>query len=113
MIHVCFHPTGLASVTMGPTNQTTCFGASSSFDCVISGIVPINWFINNQRPGMVGVDNPATIALSTGAGVKSTLILPGSLLFSGASVVCSDGQIYSVPAFLTIQGTLKTQLQMY
>eukprot|EP00731_Ephydatia_muelleri_P006673 Em0003g921a len=89
---------------MGPTNQTTCFGASSSFDCVISGIVPINWFINNQRPGMVGVNNPATIALSTGAGVKSTLILPGSLLFSGASVVCSDGQIYSVPAFLTIQG---------
>ena len=110
-IHVCFHLAGLASIVKSPTNQTTCIGASASFDCVISDLSTIFWLINGQDPGVWGVTSPATIPLFPGA--KSTLTLPGSLLFSGSSIVCSNGQIYSIPAFLTIQGMSKPQLQIY
>ena len=105
----------MASVVKGPTNQTTCFGASSLFDCVISDSLTITWLVNDQEVGVWGVTPPATtpLHLSSGLGAQSTLILSGSLLFSGASVVCSYGQIYSVPAFLTIQGTSMAELRVY
>ena len=105
---------GLASVVKGPTNQTTCFGASSLFDCVISDSSTITWLINGQDLKMWGVPYPGTTALSLGA--NSTLILPGNSLFAGASVVCSSygDKIYSIPAFLTILGMLKPYaLQVY
>ena len=110
-VHICFHLAGLASIVKSPTNQTTCIGTSASFDCVISDSSVIFWLINGQAPGLWGVTSPATVPLFPGA--KSTLILPGSLLFSGPSIVCSYGGIYSIPAFLTIQGISKPQLQMY
>ena len=108
ILHIWFYgPVGLASIVTGPTDQTTCYGGSSSFDCVISDFATISWLINGQElEGQGGLTNPGTTPLSPGA--KSTLILPGSSSFSGASVVCSYmfGQIptYSVPAFLTIRG---------
>ena len=104
-IHVHFYPVGLATIVNGPTNQTTCFGASSIFHCVISVSTTINWLVNGQDLGVWRITVPGTLPLSPGPGAQSTLILPGTSLFSGASVVCSYDQIYSVPAFLTIQGT--------
>lgn len=103
-LNICFHPAGLASVVKSPTNQTTCFGVSSSFDCIINVSSTINWLINDQDVGVWIATPPVTMQVSPGPGAKSTLTLPGSLLFSRASVVCSYGQTYSIPAFLTVLG---------
>ena len=110
-VHICFHLAGLASIVKSPTNQTTCIGTSASFDCVISDSSVIFWLINGQDPGVRGVTSPATVPLFPGA--MSTLTLPGSLFFSGSSIVCNSGGINSIPVFLTIQGMPKPQLQMY
>ena len=104
-IHAHFYRVGLATIVNGPTNQTTCFGASSIFHCVISVSTTINWLVNGQDLGVWRINPPATVPLFPGPGAQSTLMLPGNSSFSGASVVCSyGGQIYSIPAFLTIQG---------
>ena len=110
-VYFCMQYVGLASVVKGPTNQTTCFGASSLFDCVISDNCTITWLINGQDPGVWGVPYPGTTTLFPG--VKSTLILPGNSSFSGVSVICHYDQIYSIPAFLTILGMLMPALQVY
>ncbi|KAL5502766.1 hypothetical protein EMCRGX_G009587 [Ephydatia muelleri] len=70
----CF---GLATIVNGPTNQTTCFGASSIFNCVISVSTTINWLVNGQDIGVWRINTPATVPLSPGPGAQSTLILPG------------------------------------
>ena len=78
-VHVHFYPVGLATIVNGPTNQTTCFGASSIFNCVVS---TINWLVNGQDLGVWRINGPATVPLSPGPGAQSTLILPGTSLFS-------------------------------
>ena len=97
-----FLDAGLAYFVWSPTNQTTCFGVSASFHCVLSDFVTITWLVNGRDIVALGIASPETIPQSPG--VMSTLIVPGNSPFSGASIVCRYGQNNSVPAFLTILG---------
>lgn len=94
----------MANIIQSPTNQTTCYGTIATFTCVTSPTL-ITWKINGMNPLTLGITYPATQTISQGSLSESNLTFPSIPLLYGASVVCGDGQNYSLPAFLTIIGT--------
>ena len=96
--------TASSSFIVSPANLTTCQDSSAIFQCKTSDDVPIFWLINNATPISAGVPySPQT--------QMSTLSIPNSSAFPGASVVCyyllqpSGNKVVSNEAFLTVIGT--------
>ena len=89
-------------------NMTTCWNSSANFSCAINESMTISWLINGQDVVAHGITSPPTILLAPGA--QSNLIIPGSYEFDGANVTCYYTQpstslkLYSIPAFLGVQG---------
>ena len=95
---------GLATIVLNPASQTTCVDTPVSFRCVISDQSTITWLVNGRDSLYLGLPDPVTEQLTTGA--QSSLTLPGSFMFAGASVICSYPSFSSPPAFLSVLGTV-------
>ena len=90
--------------------MTTCLSSFANFFCSIDEIAQIFWHINGQDPVRLGVNGPGTYPSTFGPGEESTLTIPGSYEFDGATVTCyysspsTSQTLYSVPALLRVQG---------
>ena len=99
-------------------NITTCLTSEANFTCAIGEAQKIYWLINGQEPLGYHITNPMTAVnrSSSMPSALSSLILPGVYTFNGASVIClysaSSAVVYSIPAFLRVQGLKKKVLNI-
>ena len=98
---------GSSYITINPRNQTTCWNSSASYSCAISESRQINWLINGQDVLAYQSTSPYTYVNLSSPGAQSTLTLPGSYDFDGATVTCYYKTLYSIPALLRVQGLWK------
>lgn len=84
--------------------MTTCLNSSANFTCSTNEQIEIEWLINGKDPLYHNVNNPSTIYNNAGqVGAQSTLIIPGSYKYDGASIMCKSS-MYNSSAFLRVQG---------
>ncbi|KAL5515856.1 hypothetical protein EMCRGX_G001090 [Ephydatia muelleri] len=96
------------SFVVAPSNYSTCLGSIATFRCVVNVTATLEWTINGQYPSVYNISNPAVYPL-TPAGAQTTLIVPGDYELDGIAIVCSysvlqGAPVYSMSAFLTVQG---------
>ena len=83
------------------TNITTCLGIPAEFICVINKTITIMWFINGKDSvSVLGGNQPSTAKLASGVGAWSSMTMPGTNEYNGASIMC----LTSDPVFLSVEG---------
>ena len=96
-------------------NMTTCWNSSVNFSCAINETKTIHWLINGHDVVTYKISSPKT---TFGQGANSTLTVPGLYELEGVSITCNHNvnqsstnngsltslKLYSIPAFLRVQG---------